>query len=193
MVTDEERREVARRLRELAGKYVTLGELESILGIALTSGKVDICRDAEDLNRLADLIEPSAVVHECVPGECPINVRPSNADGLDLDAILRTCHELMEWCDGPEWTLCSTIYDAVLTYVERIERPDTVSLADLFGIWGDAERRAGEWNRRHERTCRNEATDPEVIFDCSECLASFVNEPIDGGWNYCPNCGARVL
>lgn len=23
----------------------------------------------------------------------------------------------------------------------------------------------------HERTCRNEATDPEVIFDCSECLA----------------------
>ena len=64
----------------------------------------------------------------------------------------------------------------------------------MSGLVQATEEKAAEnWNRRHERTCRNEATGPEVIFDCSECLASFVNEPIDGGWSYCPNCGAKVV
>lgn len=44
-----------------------------------------------------------------------------------------------------------------------------------------------------ERTCRNEAAEPGVIFECSECGAAFVNEPIDGEWSYCPNCGAKVV
>lgn len=59
MISDDERREVARRLRELAGGYVTIGELESALGICLSSPEVDLERDARDLHRLADLIEPT--------------------------------------------------------------------------------------------------------------------------------------
>lgn len=58
MPTNEERREVARGLRNLAGTYVTLGELESVLGVDITSSHVDIERDAKSLNSLADLIEP---------------------------------------------------------------------------------------------------------------------------------------
>lgn len=52
----------------------------------------------------------------------------------------------------------------------------------------------GEEIRRYvpERTCRNEATAPSVLFECSECGACFVQEPIDGCFDYCPNCGARV-
>lgn len=45
-----------------------------------------------------------------------------------------------------------------------------------------------------ERTCHNEASeDTPPLFCCSECGADFFNEPINGTWNYCPNCGARVV
>ena len=59
MPTDDERRRVAERLRSLAGGYVTIGEMEDALGICLSSPIVDLERDARDLHRLADLIEPS--------------------------------------------------------------------------------------------------------------------------------------
>lgn len=79
MPTDDERREVARRLRERAGKRVlNLGELFWCIG----------CDDGDDAaawNRLADLIEPSG--HECVPGECPLNVRHDN-DRIDRERLL---------------------------------------------------------------------------------------------------------
>ena len=44
-----------------------------------------------------------------------------------------------------------------------------------------------------ERTCKNESKETEIIFSCSQCLADFINEPLDGAWNYCPNCGAKVI
>lgn len=71
MVTNEERREVAKKLRKLAGTYVTLGDLQEAFGIDLTSPDVDIERDEKNLNRLADLIEPEPertckfIHHEC--------------------------------------------------------------------------------------------------------------------------------
>ena len=66
MVTDDERREVAERLRERAGKRVlNLSELLWCIGC-------DDDDDAAAWNRLADLIEPScdrdallALVDEC--------------------------------------------------------------------------------------------------------------------------------
>lgn len=64
MPTNEERREVAEKLRNLAGTYVTLGDLQEALGIDLTSPDVDIERDAENLNRLSDLIEPDYTSEE---------------------------------------------------------------------------------------------------------------------------------
>ena len=57
-ISDKERREVAKRLRSLAGRYVTLGELEIVLGVDITSPDVNLDRDAKNINRLADLIEP---------------------------------------------------------------------------------------------------------------------------------------
>ena len=59
MVTDDERRRVAAKLRSLAGGYVTIGEMEHALGICMSSPIVDLERDARDLHRLADLIEPN--------------------------------------------------------------------------------------------------------------------------------------
>lgn len=59
MVTDKERREVARRLRERAGKRIlNLGELLWCIG----------CDDGDDAaawNRLADLIEPGDMSQAC--------------------------------------------------------------------------------------------------------------------------------
>ena len=63
MISDEERREVARRLRERAGKRVlNLSELRWCIG----------CDDGDDAaawNRLADLIEPQAE-RTCRPEVC---------------------------------------------------------------------------------------------------------------------------
>lgn len=85
MPTDDERREMARRLRERAGKRVlNLGELFWCIG----------CDDGDDAaawNRLADLIEPFG--HECVPGECPLNVCHDN-DRIDRDALLALAGKL---------------------------------------------------------------------------------------------------
>lgn len=96
-MTNEERREVARRLR---------GDLED----ARSSGHY--CSDSETvryicdilgfrcsrcphpwtgLEALADLIEQSG--HECMPGECPINVRHDN-DMIDRDALLALADEV---------------------------------------------------------------------------------------------------
>lgn len=56
------------------------------------------------------------------------------------------------------------------------------------------------WNTRHERTCkliRQEVELPESlkdcdieinVYECSEC-----GEPAFSNYNYCPNCGARVV
>ena len=82
MPTDDGRREVARRLRGL--DYSDLQEslicayLEA-LGIEGYADWVGIA------HRLADLIEPSG--HECVPGECPLNVRHDN-DRIDQERLL---------------------------------------------------------------------------------------------------------
>ena len=88
MISDDERREVARRLREYSGgrKAFHLGRLCAACGIdksRLMSRTTDA--DAEAWAHLADLIEPSG--HECVPGECPLNVRHDN-DRIDQERLL---------------------------------------------------------------------------------------------------------
>ena len=84
-VTDDERREVARRLREYSGgrKAFHLGRLCAACGIdksRLTSRTTDA--DAEAWARLADLIEPN----QDKIGTCPENVL--KASGIDRDALL---------------------------------------------------------------------------------------------------------
>lgn len=54
---NNKRREVAERLRELAGGYVTIGDFQRAIGFS-TSTEIDIDRDAKELRCLADLIDP---------------------------------------------------------------------------------------------------------------------------------------
>ena len=88
MVTDEERREVAERLRGLAGGYVTIGEVEEALGVCISPPKVDLERDARNLNRLADLIEPE-------------ERKGIESDSFDRDALLAMADEMDQTtCDN---------------------------------------------------------------------------------------------
>ena len=82
MIADEERREVARRLREL--DYSDLQE--SLICAYLDALGIEGYEDWVGIaHRLADLVEPSG--YECVPGECPINVRHDN-DRIDRERLL---------------------------------------------------------------------------------------------------------
>lgn len=104
MPTDNERREVARRLRRLNGNISHVRRVYEAEGIyTFCDDQADyyqICYaiagylpaehmhpcDYEELHdRLADLIEPSG--HECVPGECPLNVCHDN-DHIDRERLL---------------------------------------------------------------------------------------------------------
>ena len=87
MINDSERREVARRLKSIRGldyckdpRYAV--ELASdAIGASHSNGY----SWDKMLDRLADLIESSG--HECVPGECPLNVRHDN-DRIDRERLL---------------------------------------------------------------------------------------------------------
>ena len=97
---NDERREVARRLREYSGgrKAFHLGRLCAACGIdksRLMSRTTDA--DVEAWAHLADLIEPSG--HECVPGECPLNVR-HDSDFIDRDALLALADDIDKQTDG---------------------------------------------------------------------------------------------
>ena len=60
------------------------------------------------------------------------------------------------------------------------------------------------WNTRADRTCEN-ISEPPTGFYCSACHWGDFCEPshllttakftgrVDGGPNYCPNCGAKVM
>lgn len=88
MTTDSERREVARRLREAASYYESMERdvdfypVESALGLKPTG---ETAYTQESVRSLADLIEPSG--YECVPEECPLNVRHDN-DRIDQERLL---------------------------------------------------------------------------------------------------------
>lgn len=88
MIDDSERREVARRLREAASYYESMERdvdfypVESALGLKPTG---ETAYTPESVRSLADLIEPSG--YECVPGECPLNVRHDN-DRIDQERLL---------------------------------------------------------------------------------------------------------
>lgn len=52
----------------------------------------------------------------------------------------------------------------------------------------------GFWARYvPERICRNEATCPGVLFECSECGGESPGGPDHEVFGYCPYCGARVV
>ena len=92
--TDDERWRVAERLRGLAGGYVTIGEVEEALGVRISPPRVDLDRDARNLSRLADLIEPScdrdallALADEIETVNCP--------DYGEWDMVVRRIREAL--------------------------------------------------------------------------------------------------
>lgn len=113
MVTNDDRREVARRLRglevcELDGEFIDCGEVESVLGLVSDDGA---WYEAEGVMRLADLIEPSEGQDETDvsvdrglgteggrspdtggqrPKSCP---KMSGVSGIDCDALLELADE----------------------------------------------------------------------------------------------------
>lgn len=98
--TDDERRRVAEKLRSFVmddSVYATVDACCVLHSIGLYYKDIDrIYFSGFDVARLADLIEPT--------------------DGFDLDTVQRVCFECMEGCDEPEWTLYTTIYDAIARY-----------------------------------------------------------------------------
>lgn len=93
-MTDDERREVARRLRELEvcefdGEFIDCGEVENALGLVSDDGA---WYEAEGVTRLADLIEPPRQCpcydsgrHWCSIHDVPI---------IDRDALLALADEM---------------------------------------------------------------------------------------------------
>lgn len=143
MTTDSERREVAARLRSLrmtapGVTSVGHGHLWSLLWAVSGEelGESNRCDWFERMcSRLADLIEPT--------------------DGFDLDTVQRVCFECMEGCDEPEWTLYTTIYDAIARYKRgesgpTYERGALLALAEGFYSRADDIMRAAQHARFSE-------------------------------------------
>lgn len=122
MMTDDERREVAARLREIEqgviGALIPTGELAESILRAIDYGRSDAMTP---YGRLADLIEP--------------------VDGFDLDTVQRVCFECMEGCDEPEWTLYTTIHDAIARY-RRGESGPTYDRDALLALAEDVDEAA---------------------------------------------------
>lgn len=96
MAIDEERRDVARRLRGLEpclfddGEYIDCGEVEEAIGLVNDDGA---WYRADGVMRLADLIEPDISGHNSghrseMSGHCP------EMSGIDRDALLELADEL---------------------------------------------------------------------------------------------------
>lgn len=91
--------------------------------------------------------------------------------------LRETSDEIRYWCDtNPYWYVMKCIYGDVEIHDDN----------ELFY------RLAALIEPEPERTCKNESSEPG-IFTCSYCGADFYDTEISGDWNYCPNCGARVV
>lgn len=120
MTTDDERRAVARRLREIADGY----EEVSYFDLARTLGLGAVSRygyDPDDVRRLADLIEPPTRCPHYHSGRHYCSVHEDMAL-IDRDALL---------------ALADEIYDTSCDYHGEL----SVSLGDIWG-WAQAIRDA---------------------------------------------------
>ncbi len=77
--------------------------------------------------------------------------------------------------------------------VNEGDEPEDYPLASMERRW-----LIEKWNTRAERTCRNLDKHHNIMFKCSECghweCQDFDGEKIlPQTWNYCPNCGRRVV
>lgn len=128
MISDNERREVARRLRELSRCVFSPENTYELLADAFG---VDDFEDTSDLfNRLADLIEPS-----CDPTE------------RGIDSIYEWCFERLEGADGAE----DYLYCTILSAIEEYRHPERVTARTARPVDREALLALAEEMRRNTR------------------------------------------
>lgn len=103
---------------------------------------------------------------------------PTNKERREIARKLReTSDAIRYWLDtNPYWYVMKCIYGDVEIHDDN---ELFYRLADLI-------------EPEPERTCKNESS-VSGIFTCSYCGADFYDTEISGDWNYCPNCGAKVV
>lgn len=137
MTTDEERREAARRLREIRpckSGHIEWWKIAQALGLKELDGWFGWEKfEPDNANHLADLIDPPAAAHECVPGECPLNVCHDN-DRIDRERLLALADEF----DGKA--------DYIASCIEGMDGD-----LDMHAVEAEAEQR--EYARRIREAC----------------------------------------
>ena len=104
MPTDDERREVARRLRELEvceldGEFIDCGEVESVLGLVSDDGA---WYEADGVMRLADLIEPEDEPYNLFSlYEAVFHQTPRDGFVIEDDEVEELVDALMDMCNAP--------------------------------------------------------------------------------------------
>ena len=211
-ISDEERREVAERLRKDVGEsscidYAVFRIALEVLGIEHVSG-------AKAAHMLADLIEPQPIDGNTSDGYHTFNELYHHR--AVLFSVIVENFAARAWksklhADG-------TMYDGM--FVVGIETPDGQATYhyDIDPYW-DLFRckevdRAPEWDghtpdqaierigklvdcKTDRPTCKNLATKPTDELLCSECGEhvdiAYMENADDYHARYCPNCGARVV
>ena len=113
MTTDDERREVAKRLRMNVDKGVPL-----LLNVAFAAFRVDpvslerVVTSDEAALKLADLIDPCDTSQDC---------RDTVACGVD--SIYEWCRERLEGADGAE----DYLYCSIMSAIEEYRHPERVT------------------------------------------------------------------
>lgn len=111
-VTDNERRKVANNLRELAGGYIRIGNLDKALGFSRED------EDAVFVNRLADLIEPQPVSGETSDGYHTFNELYDHR--AKLFSVIVRCFKDKAWKSKLHYD--GTMYDGM--FIVGIETPE---------------------------------------------------------------------
>ncbi|HJF65686.1 MAG TPA: hypothetical protein K8U77_06185 [Slackia equolifaciens] len=118
MITDDERREVARRLRDRGERLIDMGELAEMLGFHRCSWSAGMLAD-----RIADLIEPHepyCIVNVRIEGEeleRVVNKAVKEAIGIDRESLL----ELADEIDG--YVLTPDMHGSIDARVGRMVPP----------------------------------------------------------------------
>lgn len=124
MISDDERRDVARRLREMEpfqfddGEFIDCGEVEDALGLVSDDGA---WYEAEDVMRLADLIEPS------IPSD------PGEAGLASVDGFIRE----MRHSTKEEQNEYSAMLEKMSVELHPVDRDALLKLADEIDANGD--------------------------------------------------------
>lgn len=190
-IDDNERREVAKKLRNLdVRKYdayhlIHPYDVEAALGLEPDD---EYWFTADSVYRLADLID-RPIANEM--RECnDIEERRKNADRLrGLDSKIGDRDTLSTAVDELRMAVCGNAAISPVEYSVRNLVGYALELADLI-----------EGNQ-YSGTCRNVYPNNEDHhcdngFRCSVCGDTFEdceNYRVSGTWNYCPKCRAKVV